>query len=160
MKLPHVRQARFHEQPILGPYRNYSEGGYRTSERPSDGKRMTIEDGNKSSEQRMTLLAHSRKVGAYATKAGSSLFGSERARNLLLDFCHPQIAFGLVVGLSRQLHRLHLWRREFSRSPIRFIPCMGNSLRSSITVTIGENIVSRFTRPLIMYERSPQLGPA
>src|SRR5437764_11595974 len=76
---------------------NYSEGGYRTSERPSDGKRMTIEDGNKSSEQRMTLLAHSRKVGAYATKAGSSLFGSERARNLLLDFCHPQIAFGLVV---------------------------------------------------------------
>src|SRR5437763_10483030 len=76
---------------------NYSEGGYRTSERPSDGKRMTIEDGNKSSEQRMTLLAHSRKVGAYETKAGSSLFGSERARNLLLDFCHPQIAFGLVV---------------------------------------------------------------
>jgi hypothetical protein len=41
-------------------------------------------------------------------------------------------------GLSRQLHRLPLWRKEFSRSLILFILCMASSLRSSATGTIGE----------------------
>src|SRR5258708_29437713 len=57
-------------------------------------------------------------------------------------------AFGFGVGLSRQLHRLPLWQKEFSRSPILFIPCAASSLRSSSTGTIGENIGSPFTTPL------------
>src|SRR5712691_10740379 len=41
------------------------------------------------------------------------------------------------LGLSRQLHRLPLWQKEFSPSPIHFILCTGSSLRSSPTDTIG-----------------------
>jgi hypothetical protein len=56
---------------------------------------MTIEESYKPG---MTLLSHRTKVGAYATKAGSPLLGSERPRNLLLDFCHPQVSLGLIIG--------------------------------------------------------------
>src|SRR5215471_16911092 len=58
---------------------------------------MTIEDGNKSLKHRMTLLAHSREVGANTTEGGGPFLGSERARNLLLDFGHTQISLGLIV---------------------------------------------------------------
>ena len=36
----------------------------------------------------------------------------------------------IVVGLSRQLHRLPLWPKEFLRSLTRFIPCTASSLKS------------------------------
>src|SRR5947208_15177905 len=35
----------------------------------------------------------------------------------------PKERFDRSLGLSRQLHRLPLWQKEFSRSPIRFILC-------------------------------------
>jgi hypothetical protein len=71
---------------------------------------MTIEDGDKSREHRMTLLAHSRKVGASAAKAGRALVGSEGARDLLLNFCRPQIPLGLIIRkwqLYRCSHKGH-----------------------------------------------------
>ncbi len=52
---------------------------------------------------------------------------SKHARNLLLDFDHAQVTFGLVVGSSRQLHRLPLWRKEALRSPIPFVPYLTGS---------------------------------
>ena len=74
---------------------------------------------------------------------------------------HPaKERFDGSFGLSRQLHRLHLWQKEFSRSPIPFIPCTVSNLRSSHTGTIGGNIVSPFTRLLIMCGRCQQPGPA
>jgi hypothetical protein len=121
---------------------------------------MVVEDGNKSREQSMSLLAHGRQVGANATEAGSTVFGSERARNPLLDFGHAQISLGLIIGPSRQLHRLHLWRKEHSRSPIPFIPYMDSSSKSSTIGTIGENIASPFMKPLTMCARSQRLGQA
>jgi hypothetical protein len=142
--------------------RNYS-GGFkkrRASEGPSNGKRMTSEDSNKSLKHSMTLLAHGRKVGANATEAGRAVLGPEGARNLLLDFGHAQISLGLIIGLSRQLHRLHLFEKEHLRSLILFIPCMGSNLRSSIIATIGEIIASHFTRPRIVCAHCPPPGQA
>ena len=54
------------------------------------------------------LLAQGRKVTADATKHRHSFCGAETPGDLLLHFNHAQIALGLVIGLSRQLHRLHL----------------------------------------------------
>jgi hypothetical protein len=45
----------------------------------------------------MTLPTHGREVTADATKGGRSSLTVKRARNLLLDFDHAQIALGLVV---------------------------------------------------------------
>ncbi len=54
------------------------------------------------------LLAQSRQVRADAAEHRHSLLSTEAARDLLLHFDHAQIALRLVVGPSRQLHRLHL----------------------------------------------------
>ena len=69
-------------------------------------------------------------------------------------------SLGIAVGLSRQLHRLPLLQKEFSRSPTLFIPCAASSLRFSATGTTGENIGSPFTIPLATCERCQQSGPA
>jgi hypothetical protein len=61
------------------------------------------------------LLVHGGKITAKGTKDGSPILGTKTARNLLAQFHHAQIGFGQIVGLSRQLHRLHLWRKEESR---------------------------------------------
>src|SRR6266567_9489106 len=72
----------------------------------------------------------------------------------------PKERFDRSFGPSRQLHRLPLLQKEFSRSPIRFIPCTASSLRSSPTGTTGGNTASRFTRLLIMSGRCQRPGPA
>jgi hypothetical protein len=54
------------------------------------------------------LLAQGRQVTADATEHHHSNFGTEAARDLLLHFDHAQISLRLVVGSSRQLHRLRL----------------------------------------------------
>ena len=46
----------------------------------------------------MTLLAHGREVAADTTKGRRSSVTAKCARNLLLDFDHPQIPLGLIVG--------------------------------------------------------------
>src|SRR5258708_13486460 len=106
------------------------------------------------------MTAQRRQVASDATKGRRSRLAAEGARDLLLNFDHPHIPLRLVIGPSRQLHRLHLLRKEYSRSPIPFILCTASSLRSSTTATIGENIVSFFTRPRIMCARSQRSGRA
>ncbi len=54
------------------------------------------------------LLAQGRQVTADATEHHHPTFGTETPGDLLLHFDHAQISLRLVVGLSRQLHRLHL----------------------------------------------------
>lgn len=59
---------------------------------------MPNEDSNQGFKQRASLLVQSRKVAADATKGGSAILTAEGARNLLLNFHHPKIAFGQIVG--------------------------------------------------------------
>jgi hypothetical protein len=106
------------------------------------------------------LLVQRGKITADATHSLNPSLGTQSTSDLLLDLQHPQIALGLVIGQSRQLHGLHLLLMDFSPLPILSIPCMGNNLSSSIIAIIGENIASHFTRPLIMYGRSQLLGQA
>jgi len=63
---------------------------------------------SKCREQFDPLLAQRREVTADAAEHGHSIFGAEATGDLLLDFDHAQISLRLVVGPSRQLHRLHL----------------------------------------------------
>ena len=69
---------------------------------------MTAQRGLQRGEQIPALLAHRRQVATDATKGPRSRCAAEGARNLLLDFDHPHIPLRLVIGQSRQLHRLHL----------------------------------------------------
>ncbi len=69
---------------------------------------MTAQRGLQRGEQIHALLAQRRQVASDTTKGSRSRFAAEGARDLLLDFDHPHIPFRLVIGLSRQLHRLHL----------------------------------------------------
>jgi len=69
---------------------------------------MPKEDSNQSFKQRASLLVQSREVASDTTKGSSAIIAAEGARNLLLNFDHPKISFSLIVGLNRQLHRLHL----------------------------------------------------
>ncbi len=55
---------------------------------------MAIEDGNKGIEHSMSLLARGGEVGANATEAGSTVLGSERARNLLLALIKSDAEIG------------------------------------------------------------------
>ena len=110
------------------------------------------------SQHSTALLAQCREIASDAAKGRSASLRAETAGDLLLDLDHPNIALGKAIELSRQLHRLHLLRKEYSRSPIPFILCTGSSLRPSTTATIGENIGSPFTRPLIMCGRSQRPG--
>src|SRR2546421_12818688 len=103
---------------------------------------MTKKGELQSRQQIETLFAQRRHVAADAAKDLSALWRTEAARDLLLDFEHADVPLGLAVGPSRQLHHLHLLRKEYSRSPIPFILCTGSSLRSSTIATIGENIGS------------------
>ena len=54
------------------------------------------------------LLAQRRQTATDATKAGNARLSAKTARDFLLNLDHAQIAFGLIVGQSRQLHRLPL----------------------------------------------------
>ena len=56
----------------------------------------------------MTLLAHGGEITANATKSRRPVLAAQGAGNLLLHFHHPHVPLGLIVGPSRQLHRLHL----------------------------------------------------
>ena len=67
-----------------------------------------MEDSSQSREHGMSLLVHRRKITADAAKSGDPSRTAKGARNLLLHFCPAKVALGLVVGPSRQLHRLHL----------------------------------------------------
>ena len=69
---------------------------------------MTAQSGLQRDEQVQALLAQRRQVASDATKGNRSCFAAEGARDLLLDFDHPDIALRLVIGSGRQLHRLHL----------------------------------------------------
>src|SRR5919198_368636 len=102
----------------------------RASEGPSNGKRMTSEDGNKSLKHSMTLLAHGRKVGANATEAGSPILSSEGARNLLLDFCHPKISFSLIV---------RKWEREVVQKSQHLV----GSIQEGIEQILGGSLFGR-----------------
>ena len=75
---------------------------------PGDREGLADKDRRQSGQHGMTLLAHRGQITANATKSGCSSFAAEGACDLLLHFDHAQIAFGLIVGSSRQLHRLHL----------------------------------------------------
>ena len=61
------------------------------------------------------LLVEGGEIAADATDLLNARLGRQSARNLLLHFEHAQVPLGLIVGLSRQLHHLHLLRKEFSR---------------------------------------------
>jgi hypothetical protein len=61
-----------------------------------------------SSQHRQALLTQRREIAADAAEGHSESLRAETARDLLLDLHHPQIALRKAVGLSRQLHRLHL----------------------------------------------------
>ena len=69
---------------------------------------MTVQRGLQREQQIHALLAQGRQVAADATKGRGSRFTAEGAGDLLLHFDHAHIALGLIIGSSRQLHRLHL----------------------------------------------------
>jgi len=56
----------------------------------------------------MTLFAHGAQIAADTAKGRDACFTAKGSCDLLLHFHHAQIPFGLIVGPSRQLHRLHL----------------------------------------------------
>jgi hypothetical protein len=58
---------------------------------------MTAQSGLQRAEQIQALLAQRRQVAADATKGRRSRFAAERARDLLLDFDHANIALRLVI---------------------------------------------------------------
>ena len=59
-------------------------------------------------EQIEALFAQRRQVSPKAAKNLGSPGRAEAARHLLLHFEHANVALGLGIGPSRQLHRLHL----------------------------------------------------
>ena len=54
------------------------------------------------------LFSERGEIAANATKHDNTLLAAKTSRDFLLDLDHPKVALRLVVGLSRQLHRLHL----------------------------------------------------
>ena len=58
---------------------------------------MTAQRGLQRGEQIQALLAQRRQVASDATKGRRSRFAAEGARDLLLDFDHPNIALRLVI---------------------------------------------------------------
>ena len=54
------------------------------------------------------LFVQRRQVAADAAKELSALRRTEASGDFLLDFDHADVALGLGIGSSRQLHRLHL----------------------------------------------------
>ncbi len=69
---------------------------------------MTAQSGLQSREQVQALLAQAGEIAPDAAKGDRARGGAKATRDLLLDFDHADVALGLVVGPSRQLHRLHL----------------------------------------------------
>ena len=59
-------------------------------------------------EQMSPLLAQGREIATNTAKGLRARQTAEAAGNLLLNFHHSDIAFGLRIGPSRQLHGLHL----------------------------------------------------
>jgi hypothetical protein len=58
---------------------------------------LAIEDAFERREQAMTLLAVSRQIAPHATEAARTVRRSKAARDSLLDFDHPQVAFRPVI---------------------------------------------------------------
>jgi hypothetical protein len=73
---------------------------------------MTTKSGLQRRQQRPTLFAQGRHIAANARKGLSTSQAAEAAGDFLLHFDHAQISLGEIIGSSRQLHRLHLWRKE------------------------------------------------
>lgn len=69
---------------------------------------MTAQGGLQRRKQVQALLAQAGEIAPDAAKGDSARGRAKAPRDLLLDLDHAQIALGLVVGRSRQLHRLHL----------------------------------------------------
>ena len=67
-----------------------------------------MEDSRKSRQHGVSLLLHRRKITADTAKSGDSSGTAKGAQNLLLHFRPAKVALGEIVGLSRQLHLLHL----------------------------------------------------
>jgi hypothetical protein len=76
---------------------------------------MTKQDLFQSVEQSQPLFTQGRMIAQNATKGGSSGQKAKAAGNLLLDLDHAQVPFGQIIGPSRQLPRLPLWRKEISQ---------------------------------------------
>jgi len=58
---------------------------------------LSGEDGCERGQQRDTLLVQRREVATNARERRSAAGCAEAARDLLLDFEHAQVAFGLIV---------------------------------------------------------------
>ena len=58
---------------------------------------MTAQRGLQRGKQIQALLAQRRQVASDATKGRRSCFAAEGARDLLLDFDHPNIPLRLVI---------------------------------------------------------------
>ncbi len=70
---------------------------------------MTTNGGLQRRQQRQTLFACIRgQVATNASKGLGESLAPGATRDLLLDFDHAKISLSQIVGLSRQLHRLHL----------------------------------------------------
>ena len=69
---------------------------------------MAGESSLQSGKQRNALFAQGGQIATDTAKRVSASHRAETSGDLLLDFDHAQISLRLVVGPSRQLHRLHL----------------------------------------------------
>ena len=69
---------------------------------------MTLQSRLQGAQQMQALLAQGRHVAANAAKGAGAGLTAKGAGDFLLHFDHAHIALGLIVGPSRQLHRLHL----------------------------------------------------
>jgi len=69
---------------------------------------MTTQSGLQSRHQRDVLFAQGGQIAANAAEGLGPSYATEAAGDLLLHFDHAQISLRQIVGLSRQLHRLHL----------------------------------------------------
>jgi hypothetical protein len=82
---------------------NYSEGGLKSGKHRLSQKSLM-----QGMEKIGPLFVEGREIAANATDLLTACLGAQASRDLLLHFEYAQIALGLIVGPSRQLHSLHL----------------------------------------------------
>jgi tetratricopeptide (TPR) repeat protein len=73
------------------------QGNYSGPWFPGNGKREPLKNRSHGGKHGATLLAHGGEITANDTESRRPLGTAKGARNLLLDFYHPQIPLGLVV---------------------------------------------------------------
>jgi len=71
-------------------------------------EKVSSKDRSESVKHGMTLFAHRAEIAADPAKGSDARFTAKGASDLLLNIDHAKIPLGLIVGLSRQLHLLHL----------------------------------------------------